>query len=454
MSRSSFRADLRRIVPLAWPVFIGQIAVLAFATVDTFLLARFSAIDLAALAVGMAVYISVFIGLMGVVLAVSPIVGRLFGAGQLEEAGRQMHQAVWLALILSVLGDALLFFPAPLLSIAHAGPEVESRVRDYLLALAFALPPALVFTVFRGFSTAISRPKTVMKLQVAGLLVKIPLSALLVWGAGPIPALGTLGCGIATAIVMWVQCGAGLWLLKHDAAYDAFGLRSRSGLDAPHWKDIRALLRLGVPMGASIAVEVTGFAFMAIFIARLGPIPVAGHELAMNLCSMMFMMPMAIGSAAGTLVAQAIGARDHEGARRVSNHSMELGLIVAAVMGALVFVFREQVLRLYTHDMSIVNAAMPLLLWLWIFHTADAVQTVAAQILRAYHVATAPVVIYALAIWGVGIGGGYTLAFSDSPSVPASLHGAPGFWSATTVGLVVAALGLTAFMRWMHRQQP
>ena len=109
MKRNSFRADLRRIVPLAWPVFIGQIAVLAFATVDTFLLARFSAIDLAALAVGMAVYISVFIGLMGVVLAVSPIVGRLFGAGQLEEAGRQMHQAVWLAILLSVLGEGTIF---------------------------------------------------------------------------------------------------------------------------------------------------------------------------------------------------------------------------------------------------------------------------------------------------------------------------------------------------------
>jgi len=429
---------------------VGQIAVMAFATVDTFLLARYSAIDLAALAVGAAIYVSVFVGLMGVVLAVSPIVGRLFGAGQLEEAGRQLHQALWLALILSLLGDLLLLFPAPMLSLAHVGPEVESRVRDYLMALAVALPPALLFTAFRGFNTAISRPKTVMHIQIAGLLVKMPLSALLVWGAGPVPALGTLGCGIATALVMWVQCGVGFWMLRHDAVYDAFGLR-RGGFDTPHWQDIRALLRLGVPMGASIAVEVTGFTFMAIFIARLGAIPVAGHELAMNLCSMMFMMPMAIGSAAGTLVAQAIGARDPEDARRVSNHSMELGLMVAAVMGAAVFLFREQVLGLYTSDQRIVNAAMPLLLWVWIFHTADAVQTVAAQILRAYHVATAPVIIYALAIWGVGIGGGYHLAFSSSAVVPDSLRGAPGFWSAATVGLVIAALGLTAFMRWMHR---
>jgi len=449
--KHSFRADLRRLVPLAWPVFVGQVAVLAFATVDTFLLARYSAIDLAALAVGAAIYVSVFVGLMGVVLAVSPIVGQLFGAGQLDKAGRQLHQAAWLAIFLSVLGDAVLIFPAPLLGIAHAGSEVESRVREYLLALAVALPPALLFTAYRGFNTAVSRPKAVMSLQVGGLLLKIPLSALLVWGMGPIPSLGTLGCGIATAIVMWIQCAAGLWMLRRDDFYDRFGLR-HGGLHAPHWPELRALLRLGLPMGSSIAIEVTGFTFMAIFIARLGPSTVAGHELAINLVSMMFMMPMAIGSAAGTLVAQAVGARDHEDARRLAGHAMELGLAVAAVMGAACFQFREQVLQLYTHDASILKAALPLLLWVWIFHTADAAQTVAANILRAYHIATAPVVIYALAIWGVGIGGGYYLAFSGAPQVPDSLRGASGFWSAATAGLVLAALGLTLFMRWLHRQ--
>ncbi|HEY4082152.1 MAG TPA: MATE family efflux transporter [Burkholderiaceae bacterium] len=451
--RNSFRADLRRLVPLAWPVFIGQIAVLAFATVDTFLLARYSAIDLAALAVGAAIYISVFVGLMGVVLAVSPIVGQLFGAGQLEKAGDQLHQAVWLALILSVFGDLILVFPAPLLSIAHAGPEVERRVHEYLLALAFALPPALLFTAYRGFNTAVSRPKAVMTLQVCGLLLKIPLSAVLVWGAGSLPSLGTLGCGIATAIVMWAQCAAGIWMLRRDPFYAQFGLTGH-GLHPLHWTDLRALLKLGVPMGSSIAIEVTGFTFMAIFIARLGPTAVAGHELAINLVSMMFMMPMAIGSAAGTLVAQAIGSRDREDARRISNHSMELGLMVAAVMGGLIFVFRAQVLRLYTHDMSIVNSAIPLLLWVWIFHTADAAQTVAANVLRAHHIAVAPVVIYTLAIWGVGIGGGYFLAFGNAPWVPDRLHGASGFWSAATAGLVLAATGLTAFLAWVNRQEP
>ena len=155
-------ASARRIAPLAWPVFVGQVSVLAFGTIDTVLVARHAAVDLAALAVGAAAYITIFIGLMGVVLAISPLVGRLYGAGKLHEAGRQVHQGVWVALALAVLGCSLLAFPAPFLALAQASPEVETRVRGYLFALAVSLPAALLFTIYRGFNTAVSRPKVVM----------------------------------------------------------------------------------------------------------------------------------------------------------------------------------------------------------------------------------------------------------------------------------------------------
>ncbi len=228
-----------RILPLAWPVFIGQLAVLAFATIDTLLVARYSAIDLAALAVGNAVYVSVFIGLTGVVQAVAPITGQLFGARRLPEAGQQLHQALWLALGLSVLGCSFLVFPAPFLALAQTPPDVADKVRAHLGALAFALPSALLFTAFRGFNTAVSRPKMVMALQVVGLALKVPLTALLVFGAAlplpagwpwsemRIPALGTPGCGIATAIAMAVQLLAAAAVLLRSPFYAPFGLHSR-----------------------------------------------------------------------------------------------------------------------------------------------------------------------------------------------------------------------------------
>lgn len=451
------RHSARRIAPLAWPVFVGQIAVLAFSTVDTVMAARASALDLAALAIGGAVYMTVFITLMGTVLAVGPIAGQLFGAGRHQEAGAQMQQAMWLALLVSAIGCTLLLFPAPFLNLSRASPEVAQLVRGHLSALAFALPCALVFTAFRGFNNAISRPKIVMLLQLGALLLKVPLTALFVFGAHlpaalggfALPAHGAPGCGMATAVVMALQLGAAAWILRRDPFYAPFGVQR--GFRKPDRASLGGLVRLGVPMGLSIAIEVTGFTFMAFFIARLGATPVAGHQIVMNLLAMMFMMPLAIANATSTLVAQRIGAGDTDDAQRLGWHGITIGMLVAALLGTAVYLLRVPVLHIYTGDAVVIAAALPLLTWLVVFHLADAVQTVCAFVLRAYRIATVPLLIYAGAIWGVGLGGGYLLAFDPLGISPPMLHGAPGYWAAATAGLVLAAIGLCGFLAWFER---
>jgi MATE family multidrug resistance protein len=453
-------ASARRIVPLAWPVFVGQVAVLAFSTVDTLLVARHSSLDLAALAVGAAAYITVFIGFMGVVLAVGPIVGQLYGAQRHADAGRQVHQAVWVALGLALAGGLLLAFPYPFLALARAGPDVAPRVRGYLLALAFSLPAALLFSVYRGFNTALARPKAVMALQLGGLALKVPLSALLVFGVAlhtpfgewRLPALGVVGCGIATCIVMWTQALAAYVVLRRDAFYAPFALSGR-GLHRPDPPALRKHLRLGVPMGLSILIEVTGFSFMAIFIARLGHTPVAGHQIASNLVALLYMMPLALANATSALVAQRIGAGDRRDARRLGWHGMAIAVGAAALLGSAVFLAREGVVGLYTRDAAVVAAALPLVAWVALFHTADAAQAMASFVLRAHHIATLPLVIYAAAIWGIGLAGGYAIAFDLLPWSWPALHGARGFWAAATAGLVVAGSGLAALLAWVLRRE-
>jgi multidrug resistance protein, MATE family len=454
----SLAGSARRIAPLAWPVLVGQLSVIAFGTLDTILVARFAAQDLAALAVGGAAYVTVFIGLMGVVLAVGPISGQFYGAQRLHDAGRQLHQAVWLALGLAVLGSTLLVFPAPFLALSQVGPGVAAKVRGYLLALAWALPASLVFASFRGFNNAVSRPKAVMLLQLGGLLLKLPLSVLGVYGAAPLglPPLGVVGCGIATAVAMWAQLLAAAWLLRRDPFYAPFDpplTAGRPWLQRPDRAALKAQLRLGVPMGLTILVEVTGFAFMAIFIARLGTSAVAGHQIAANLVALMFMVPLSLGNATSTLVAQRIGAQDLPDARRIGWHGVQIGLAVAAAMGCAVWLGREGVLALYTRDPVVQAAVLPLLAWVAVFHFVDAAQGVVAFVLRAWRVATLPVVIFVVALWGVGLGGGYLLAFDPLGIAPAALHGARGFWSASAAGLLVAAVALTALLTVVHRQQ-
>jgi MATE family multidrug resistance protein len=210
-------------------------------------------------------------------------------------------------------------------------------------------------------------------------------------------------------------------------------------------------LKLGLPLGAGILVEVSAFTFMAIFIARLGTTPVAGHQLAINLVSLLFMVPFGLGNATGTLVAQHLGAGELRAARRLGWHGLGLGTGLAALMGAVVYLLREPLLALYTRDPAVLAAALPLVAWLALFHAADAAQTIAAFVLRAHKIATVPMLIYVAALWGVGLLGGYQLAFDVSGHVPAWLQGAPGYWFAATAGLVLAGVALSGFMVWVLR---
>lgn len=440
MNRIRFIDSVRRLVPLAWPVLVGQLAVMMFSTVDTLMMGRVGPQDLAALAVGSAAYVSIFVGLMGVVLAVGPIAGRQFGADDLPASGRSFVQAQWLAVLLCVPGCLMLWFPDPFIWLAQLDATQADKVRAYTRPEAFALPAALLFTAFRGFSTAVSRPKAVMAMQLTGLAAKVPLNAVLVFGWGPIPAMGVAGCGWATAIAMTAQALVALVLLRRDAFYLPFHI-PHLWHTRPNWSELWGLIRLGLPMGGSILVEVTGFTFMAFFIARLGATPVAGHQIAVNLVAMMFMIALALAMAALTLVAQHLGAGQKREARIVGRHAMVLTTLVAVAVGAVVALAREPIVALYTDNPEAAAAALPLLVWVWFFHLGDALQTVAAHVLRAYQVATLPMIIYVIALWGLGIGGGYFLAFG------ANGNGAVGFWQAATAGLLAAALLLSLLLK-------
>jgi MATE family multidrug resistance protein len=264
--------------------------------------------------------------------------------------------------------------------------------------------------------------------------------------------MGVAGCGIATALAMWLQALLAWRSLRTDPLYQPFDV-PRDRLHRPRRAELMAQLRLGAPMGLAILVEVTGFTFMAIFIARLGNTAVAGHQITANLVALLFMASLGIANATGTLVAQDIGAGAMRRARQLGWHGIWLGCAVALLLGGAVTLGRSTVVGLYTSDPAVTAAALPLVVWALLFHTADAAQTVAAFVLRAWHLATWPLMVYAVAVWGLGLGGGYVLAFDVSGAIPTALHGARGFWIAATAGLVAAALALGVLLAWAPRLQ-
>lgn len=439
-----------RIISLSWPILVGQLAVIANGVIDTAMTSRYSATDLAALAIGASIYISVFVGLNGVLGALSPIVGQLYGGKHFDKIGAELKQGVWLALLLMVLGCAALLNPQPLLALAHADAELGDKAALYLRILALALPATLGFRIYAALNTAIARPKMVMALQLGALALKVPLNSLFIFGGFGIPAMGGPGCAAATAITAWLIFGIGFAVLRFGPSYRRFALFG-SGFVAPRWVALRELLRLGIPMGLSYLIEVTAFTFMALFIARLGANAVGGHQITANFATVLYMLPLAIASATGTLVAQAVGARDMHGAQRIGNAGIRFAAIVSVLIGLCVWIARYQIVRAYTPNETIIAAAVPLFVFIAFYQLFDAIQVVAAFVLRAYKIAIVPTLMYAFALWGIGLGGGVVLGLDPYGISPDMFQGAAGFWMANAASLAVAAAGLLWYLRLVQR---
>ncbi len=451
MSNASASSSLTaRVAALAWPILIGQLAVIANGVVDTMMTARYSAIDLAALGLGASVYVSIFVGLSGVMQALSPTIAQLYGAKKFDAIGNEVRQGVWLALFLTLIGAIALCFPQPLLNIAQASPELNDKVLSYLQLLALALPATLGFRVYASLNTAISRPRMVMLLQVSALLLKIPLNALFIFGGLGLPAFGAPGCAIATAISAWLALLAGWLIVRYQPFYRKFTLFGK-GLGAPDVKAIKSLLKLGLPMGLSFLIEVTAFTFMALFIARLGSDTLAAHQITANFGTVLYMLPLSIANATCTLVAQEIGSGRLANARHTGQAGVRLGVLLSVSIGVVVWIAREQIIGLYTPDVRVAAAAMPLFFFIAFYQLFDSAQVGTAYVLRAYKVATIPTLMYAVALWGMGLGGGYLIGFDVLGLSPEWLKGAAGFWMGNSLSLALVGVALIWYLKRVQR---
>ena len=438
----------RELLHLAWPVLIAQAAVMANGVIDTLMAGRLSSVDLAAVGIGASIYAIVFVTAMGVLLALTPVVAHHYGARRFEEIGTDVRQCAWLALLLSVIAFALLKHPDVLLRFSRLTPEVDLKVRAYLDGVAWAVPGVMFFRVFFGFTTGIGRPRPVMTFNLLGLALKAPLNWVFMYGHFGFPAMGGAGCGWSSAVIMWIVATLAWAWCRRDADYAPYGVFAR--FDPPRLAALREFLVLGLPMGATFLVDVTAFTFMALFIARLGPEISAAHQIAANVAVFVFMVPMALGSATGVVVGQALGAGETRRARHAGLLGLAVGCVTAVILGAAIYLGATPLARAYTADAQVAAAAATLLSIVAVYHLADAVQAVMAQVLRGYKRATAPMVIYVVALWGVGLGGGYLLGLTETFGPP---MGAAGFWIAAVASLVVAGVGVLAYFLRISRSR-
>jgi MATE family, multidrug efflux pump len=446
------RSLVRELVRLGWPMLIAQLAVMANSVIDTVMAGRYATLDLAAVGIGSSIYVSVFVALMGVLLALTPIVAQMHGAGRHADIGEELRQGVWLAAALTLIALALFAHPEPLLAVSRLEPALEAKVRAYLHALAFAVPASLLFRVFYSFSTAVSRPRTVMMLSLIGLALKVPLNWVFMYGNLGAPELGSTGCAVATALISWIMCALAWAWCGFEPEYRPYRLFARWSW--PNAKALGRILSLGLPIGFTFLIDVTGFTFMALFIARLGPLYSAAHQIAANLAALCYMLPLALGNAASVVVGQSLGAREPARARAAGLTGIALALGCAVVLGACLYRFADGIAGLYTGDARLRGVAAGLIAFVAVYHQFDAIQAVAVNVLRGYKRAVVPMLIYGLALWGVGLGGGYALGLTRVNVAWLGLStpmGAPGFWLAAIASLVLASSLVTAYFLYVSR---
>lgn len=423
-------AEVRRTLQLSLPVVIGQVAVYSMSFVDTVMAGRLPdrQLALAGLGIGGAMWSAFMVFTIGLLMAVQPSVAQLDGAGRHPEAADVTRQAYWIALFAALPFWAACYFSTPLLQLAQVDPQIIPVAAGYLRAISWGAPALCFVFLLRFFSEGSGHTKPTMFYGALGALLNIPLNYIFMFGKFGMPALGTVGCGYATAIVIWLQLFLLVFYIQIHRHYRPFELFSHIAL--PHWVVMRDLLKLGLPIAVAISLESGLFVAAALLVGQLGPLPAAAHLIAINFSALLFMVPLGMGSAVTVRVGNAMGRGDLQGARYVGIIGMLIVVCGQCCNMVLMLVFPEYIVGLYTDDVAVAALAVSLLFYAGIFQLPDGLQICATGALRGLKDTRVPMIFNLIAYWVIGLTLGYYLTFHQQ-------LGPAGMWIGMIAGLTV-----------------
>jgi len=440
--------EARSLLALGIPIVLAQFSQTAMGFVDTVMAGSVSEIEMSAVAVGFSIWLPAILFGQGLLMALTPIVAQMNGSGRRNLIGDQIQQGLWLALFLA-LGIMCLLYNSQLIisNMPHIDPELADKSVRFLHAIMWGAPGYLFYQVYRSQCEGLSKTKPGMVIGFLGLMVNIPINYIFIYGHFGAPALGGVGCGVATASVYWAMCMMMRWYVKRASAQR--DIRPTIPFTSPNPLILKRIIVLGTPIGLALFFEVTLFAVVALLVAPLGVVAVAGHQVALNFSSVMFMFPLSLGIAATIRVGYNLGQQSTEAAKVSSYTGLAVGLMVATVTAILTAVFREPIAMMYNKNPEVVILASSLMLYAAIYQLSDSVQVIGAGILRGYKDTRSIFFITFTAYWLLGLPTGYILALTDylGPAM-----GPKGFWIGFIIGLSAAAVGMATRIMWIHKQ--
>lgn len=479
--------ELRNILRVGLPIFVAQLSQIGMNFVDTVMAGRYSATDLAGVAVAGSIWAPSTLFAVGCLLALPGMSAQLVGAKKPERSGHLLRQGMALSLALCLVVGTFLYLVSRNLHLLDIDPEIVPVTAGYLRAMLPGLPGFLLFINVRSFLEGFGRTRPAMIIGLVCLLVNIPCNYVFIYGHLGMPSLGGVGCGVATSICYWVMFLSILFFLSRDATLRRYALSrvsqrgdsraqdtqpresqpcgnrsdasSSSELSTPDGGKqnpsspvidlplILHVLRVGFPNAVALCVEVSLFALTALLLAPLGTTVVAGHQITINYSSIVFSVPLSIGMTATILVGQRLGAGKQMHARAAAQTALLVGVCMSLVSMTATIVFRERIAALYNNDPQVLALAASLMLLCGAYQVVDTLQNIACGVLRGYNDTRIISYVCLCSYGGVGLCGGYVLGRTDL-IVPAM--GAAGFWIGYIAALSVCAVCYLTRLHMLH----
>jgi len=427
-----FLGELRTLGLLAAPIVIGQVAQVANGFVDTVMAGRLGPLDLGAIAIGVNLWIPVMLFSTGMMMALAALVAQLCGGGQLSAIRDLVKQALMLALLLGLLSLLAIRGLAGSLEALGVHPDIAPIAAEYARAVSWGMPAICVYLVLRFMSEGIGFTRPMMVIQVLSLGLNVIANTVFMFGKLGVPAMGAVGAGWATALVMWINLALLLWYVT---AHRRFQQVRAAPKIAIQWRRLRELLRVGLPIAVTLTSEVGMFAAIALLMGRFGVVQAAAHQVAVNFSAMAFMIPLGISAAITIRVGHALGQGDAVGARFRALVGIALAASCMVLTAAVMILLPNQVVAIYTDDVVVAGLAASFLLMAAMYQMSDGLQVAAMGALRGYKDTWWPMVATTIAYWLIGVPLAYVLGFLYWVEPR-------GLWAALIVSLALVALVL------------
>lgn len=426
------------------PILVTQFALFSMNFFDTTMSGKVSSNDLAGVAIGSSLWVPMFTGLSGILMAMTPIVAHHIGANNKKAVPFAVIQGIYLSLLLGITVFVLGYiFLDPILNLMSLDPIVESIAKNYLLALAFGIFPLFSYTILRSFIDALGHTRVTMIITLLALPINIFFNYMLIFGKFGMPKLGGIGAGVASSITYWFIFLIALYFVHRItpfAEYQIFKNWTRVSLQS--WKEI---LKIGVPSGLAIFCETSIFAAVTLLMSQYNTITIAAHQAAINFASFLYMLPLSISMALTITVGFEVGAKRFKDAKNYSYLGVSLGLLFGIMCSIILLIFNEQVGMLYTNEPDVLKLISQFLIFAIFFQMSDAVGTPLQGALRGYKDVNVTFLLAVLSFWVIGLPLGYTLATFTQ-------FGAFGYWIGLITGLATGATFLFIRLQYVQKR--